>query len=92
MPTIKVRIPVPLRRLTRNQAVVEASGKTVIDIIENLEIDYPGIKERLCDEKNDIRRFVNVYVNMEDIRYLDGKKSKVKDGDEISLVPAVAGG
>ncbi len=89
---IKVRIPVPLRRLTNNQAVVEASGETIIDVIENLDIDYPGIKERLCNEKGDIRRFVNVYVNMEDIRYLDGKESKVRDGDEISLVPAVAGG
>ena len=89
---IKVRIPVPLRRLTNNQSVVEASGETVIDVIENLEIDYPGIKERLCNERGEIRRFVNVYVNTEDIRYLDGRKSKVKDGDEISLVPAVAGG
>jgi len=89
---IKVRIPVPLRRLTNKESVVEASGETIIDIIENLEIEYPGIKERLCDEIGEIRRFVNVYLNMEDIRYLDGKKSKVKDGDEISLVPAVAGG
>ena len=89
---IKVRIPVPLRRLTKNQAVVEASGETIIEVIENLEIGYPGLKERLCDERGEIRRFVNVYLNMEDIRYLDGKESKVKDGDEISLVPAVAGG
>ena len=90
--TIPVRIPTPLRKLTNNQEVVEAEGSTVSDIIESLETSYPGLKERICDEQNQIRRFVNVFLNDEDIRFLQDTKTPVKSGDEISIVPAIAGG
>jgi molybdopterin synthase sulfur carrier subunit len=90
--TIPVRIPTPLRKLTNNQEVVEAEGSTVSDIIESLETSYPGLKERICDEQDQIRRFVNVFLNDEDIRFLQDTKTPVKPGDEISIVPAIAGG
>ena len=89
---VTVRIPTPLRRLTQNQAEVEAEGDTIESLIENLEANYPGIKERICDESGNIRRFVNIYLNDEDIRFLDGNATVVKDGDEISVIPAIAGG
>lgn len=88
----KVRIPAPLRRLTKDQAVVEVEGGTVDDIIAGLEKGYPGIKERLCDETGQIRRFINVFVNGEDIRFKDGAKTPVAAGAEVSIVPAIAGG
>ena len=89
---VTVRIPTPLRRLTQNQAEVEAEGDTVESLIENLEANYPGIKERICDESGNVRRFVNIYLNDEDIRFLDGSATAVKDGDDISIIPAIAGG
>lgn len=89
---VTVRIPTPLRRLTQNQPEVEAEGNTIESLIENLEANYPGIKERICDESGNIRRFVNIYLNDEDIRFLDGNATAVKDGDEISVIPAIAGG
>ena len=89
---VTVRIPTPLRRLTQNQPEVEAEGDTIESLIENLETNYPGIKERICDESGNIRRFVNIYLNDEDIRFLDGNATAVKDGDEISVIPAIAGG
>ena len=89
---VTVRIPTPLRRLTRDQAEVEAVGADVASIIDNLEENYPGMKERICDESGEIRRFVNVYLDDEDIRFLDGKATAVKDGAEISIIPAIAGG
>ena len=89
---VTVRIPTPLRRLTQNQPEVEAEGETIGSLIENLEANYPGIKERICDESGNIRRFVNIYLNDEDIRFLDGNATAVKDGDEISVIPAIAGG
>lgn len=89
---VTVRIPTPLRRLTQNQPEVEAEGNTIEGLIENLEANYPGIKERICDESGNIRRFVNIYLNDEDIRFLDGNATAVKDGDEISVIPAIAGG
>ena len=89
---VTVRIPTPLRRLTQNQPEVEAEGDTVESLIENLEANYPGIKERICDEAGNVRRFVNIYLNDEDIRFLDGNATAVKDGDEISVIPAIAGG
>ena len=89
---VTVRIPTPLRRLTQNQPEVEAEGDTIESLIENLEANYPGIKERICDESGNIRRFVNFYLNDEDIRFLDGNGTVVKDGDEISIIPAIAGG
>ena len=89
---ITVRIPTPLRRLTQNLAEVEIEGDNIHAIIENLNSDYPGMKERLCDEGGNIRRFVNIYLNDEDIRFLDGKETPVSDGAEISIIPAIAGG
>lgn len=89
---IKVRIPTPLRPLTRGQGEVETQGVNVGELIENLNAAHPGVKERLCDENGDLRRFVNVYVNEEDIRFLKGKETALKDGDEVSFVPAIAGG
>jgi sulfur-carrier protein len=89
---VKVRIPTPLQKLTNNQTEVESSGATVDELINNLEGKYPGIKERVCDENGKLRRFVNVYVNEEDIRFLEGEKTKVNEGDEVSIIPAIAGG
>jgi len=88
----KVRIPTPLRKLTNNQELVEVDAATVGDAIAELQSRYPGIQERLIDEKGDVRRFVNVYVNEEDIRFLKNKQTPLKDGDEISIIPAIAGG
>jgi molybdopterin synthase sulfur carrier subunit len=88
---IVVRIPTPLRTLTEGKDEVEAEGATVKDIIDNLESNYPGIKDRLCDDKG-VRRFVNIYQNDEDIRFLDSLDTAVKEGDDISIVPAIAGG
>ncbi len=90
--TINVRIPTPLRKLTHDKDIVQAAGTTVQGIIDNLEKQYPGLKERLCDEQGELRRFVNIYLNDEDIRFAKGKQTPVKDGDEISIIPAIAGG
>ncbi len=89
---ITVRIPTPLRRVTDGQDKVDASGATLREIIDSMESQFPGIKERLCDENGELRNFVNVYVNGEDVRFLEGIDSATGDGDEISIVPAVAGG
>ena len=89
---IKVRIPTPLRPLTRGQGEVESAAANIVDMIGSLDATYPGLKNRLCDEKGDLRRFVNIYVNEEDIRFLNGKETSLKDGDEVSIVPAIAGG
>ncbi len=89
--SVKVRIPVPLQRLTQGKEEVEGDGKTIIELINNLETKFPGIGERIS-EAGKIRRFVNVYVNEEDIRFLKAEETQVKDGDEISIVPAIAGG
>jgi sulfur-carrier protein len=88
----KVRIPTPLRKLTNNEEVVEVNAVTIGDAIAELQTRYPGIKERLVDESGAVRRFVNVYVNEEDIRFLQNQETKLKDGDEISIIPAIAGG
>lgn len=89
---VTVRIPTPLRRLTQNLAEVEAEGSNIETIIDNLDSEYPGMKERICDDGGNIRRFVNVYLNDEDIRFLEGKETSVEDGAEISIIPAIAGG
>ena len=89
---IKVRIPTPLRPLTKGKGEIEAQAKSIAEMIENLNASQPGIKDRLCDETGDLRRFVNIYVNEEDIRFLKGKETSLKDGDEVSIVPAIAGG
>ena len=90
--SIKVRIPTPLMKLTNNQSEVSAEGETISDIINNLENQFNGIKDRICDESGAPRRFINIYINEEDIRFLEGEKTLVKDGDEISIIPAIAGG
>ena len=90
--TIPVRIPTPLRKLTQNQEVVEAEGSTIGELINSLENNYPGLKERICDEQDHIRRFVNIFLNDEDIRFLKESETPVKSGDEVSIVPAIAGG
>ena len=89
---IKVRIPTPLMKLTDNQSEVSAEGETISDIINNLESQFNGIKDRICEESGSPRRFINIYINEEDIRFLEGEKTVVKDGDEISIIPAIAGG
>ena len=89
---IKVRIPTPLRKLTNNEEIVEVTAGTVGDAITELQSRYPGIKERLLDETGAVRRFVNVYVNEEDIRFLQNQQTPIKPGDEISIIPAIAGG
>jgi molybdopterin synthase sulfur carrier subunit len=88
----KVRIPTPLRKLTNNEEVVEVNSGTIAEAITELQSRYPGIKERLVDEKGEVRRFVNVYVNEEDIRFLQNQNTPLKEGDEISIIPAIAGG
>jgi molybdopterin synthase sulfur carrier subunit len=90
--TVKVLIPTPLQKLTNNQAVLECSSGTITELLDSLEVTFPGIKDRLCDENGQLRRFVNFYVNSEDIRFLDGAATVLKDGDEVSIVPAIAGG
>lgn len=90
--SVKVRIPTPLRKLTKDEAEVEASGATVREVVEDLEARFPGLKERLCDDNGDLRRFVNVYVGEEDIRFLKGLETELADGQQVSIIPAVAGG
>jgi len=89
---VKVRIPTPLRKLTDGRGEVEGAGKTIGELLDDLEARYPGIKERLCDESGNIRRFVNIYINEEDIRFMQGKDTALSDGDEVSIIPAIAGG
>ena len=89
---LKVLIPTPLQQLTNNQAVVECQGSTVGEMLDSLETNCPGIKARICDESGNLRRFVNFYVNSEDIRFLDGANTVLHDGDEVSIIPAIAGG
>ena len=87
-----VRIPTPLQRLTHGQSEVQCEGKTVAELLSDLEQRHPGIKERICDQQGKLRRFVNVFVNEEDIRFLQGDQTAVKDGDDVSIIPAIAGG
>jgi sulfur-carrier protein len=89
---VRVLIPTPLQRLTENHAEVMIEGSDVREMIGNLEMKFPGVKARLCDEHGALRRFVNIYINEEDIRFLKGEATPLKDGDEVSIVPAIAGG
>lgn len=89
---IKVRIPSPLRGLTNGSSEVELAGGTISECVNELETRFPGLKQRICDDDGEIRRFVNIYVNGEDVRFLSGLTTAVKTGDELSIVPAVAGG
>jgi molybdopterin synthase sulfur carrier subunit len=90
--TVKVRIPTPLRKLTAEKAEVETGGGTIREIVDDLEKQFPGFKERMCDDNGELRRFVNVYVGEEDIRFLDGLDTKIPEGELVSIIPAVAGG
>ena len=89
---ITVNIPTPLRKLTNNLSEVELEAGTVGQLVDGLEGAYAGIAEKLLDDSGEIRRYVNIFVNDEDIRFLDGKETPLKDGDNISIVPAIAGG
>jgi len=89
---VKVLIPTPLQQFTANQATVEVEGATIAELLDHLDASFPGIKARLCDDEGKLRRFVNFYVNSEDIRFLDGANTALNAGDEVSIVPAVAGG
>jgi sulfur-carrier protein len=88
----QVRVPVQLRALTNGEEVVSASGKSVLEIIEDIEKRYPGIKDRICETDGKVRRFVNIFVNEEDIRFLDNLQTAISDKDEVSIIPAIAGG
>ncbi len=90
--SVVVKIPTPLRKLTAEKDTVTGEGDSLGQIITNLETAYPGLQERLCDESGELRRFVNVFVNGEDVRFLSGLATPLKAGDEVSIVPAVAGG
>jgi molybdopterin synthase sulfur carrier subunit len=87
-----VRIPTPLQKLTNNMAEVAVEASSITEMVDHLDQKYPGIKERLCDESGRLRRFVNVYVNEEDIRFLQNESTPVHDGSEVSIIPAIAGG
>jgi len=91
-PMAKILIPQPLRSITNDTSIVSTDAATLADAVDGLEQQYPGIKERICDEQGEIRRFVNIYVNGEDVRFLEGLSTPLKESDEISIVPAVAGG
>jgi molybdopterin synthase sulfur carrier subunit len=90
--SVKVLVPTALQNFTDNQATLESSGSNISELLESLEQSFPGIKSRLCDEQGKPRRFLNLYVNSEDIRFLEGTDTVLNDGDEVSIVPAVAGG
>jgi len=89
---VNVLIPTPLRKFTNNNETVTVATGTVATLVEELEQQYPGIKKSLCDDSGELRRFVNVYVNEEDIRFLEGKDTPINEGDAVSIVPAIAGG
>jgi molybdopterin synthase sulfur carrier subunit len=89
---VQVLIPTPLQKFTNDEASVELEASSVDGLIEALDGRYPGLKGRLCDEAGKLRRFLNVYVNSEDIRFLENQTTALNDGDEVSIVPAVAGG
>jgi sulfur-carrier protein len=89
---VKVRIPTPLRNVTGGVSIVDVEPSSVSGVIGELEVRYPAIKGRLRDDSGELRRFVNVYLNGEDIRFLQGLETSVSEGDEVSIVPAVAGG
>jgi molybdopterin synthase sulfur carrier subunit len=89
---VQVRIPTPLRKLTGGAEAVQAEGTSVAGVVANLDQQFPGLKDRICDEAGQVRRFVNIFVNGEDIRFLQQLTTPVKAGDELSIVPAIAGG
>ena len=90
--SIKVRIPQPLQKLTEGKELVEIQAKDVKSLLDDLDKKFPGIKARICDDAGKIRRFINIYVNEEDIRFGQGDITPLKDGDDVSIIPAIAGG
>ena len=90
--TVTVRVPTPLQRVAGGAKNVKAAGQSVSAVIEDLERQFPGFKGRLCEDDGSLRRFINIYVNGEDIRYSQGVDTNIKDGDELSIIPAVSGG
>jgi sulfur-carrier protein len=90
--SVSVRVPTILRTYTGGESEVGAEGATVADVLESLDANYQGIKGRIVDEQGELRRFVNVYVGNDDVRFLDGLATQVNDGSEVSVIPAVAGG
>lgn len=90
--SIQIRVPTPLRKFTGGAESVAADGATVGALVDDMERRHPGIKEKICDDGGKVRRFVNIYVNGDDIRFLSNLDSPVNDGDEVSIVPAIAGG
>ncbi len=90
--SVQVRVPTPLQKLTNNQPVVSIEAVTIQNMVEELESSFPGMKSRLCDENGKLRRFVNFYVNDEDIRFQQNEETPLNDGDEVSIIPAIAGG
>ena len=89
---VKVRIPTPLRTMTGGKSELETQASDIQAMIDSLNGQFPGLKSRICDDTGEIRRFVNIYLNEEDIRFMQGKNTALKDGDEVSIVPAIAGG
>jgi molybdopterin synthase sulfur carrier subunit len=89
---VLVRIPTPLQKFTKNQSEVQAEGTTIQEVLDHLDASFPGIRERLCDDRGAVRRFINLYLNDEDIRFMDGEKTPLQDGDEVAIIPAIAGG
>ncbi len=89
---IQVRIPVQLRALTNGKEIVTATGKSVLELIEDIESKYPGVKDRICESDGKLRRFVNIFVNEEDIRFLEDLQTGISESDEVSIIPAIAGG
>lgn len=87
-----VRIPTPLRKLSGDRDEISIDAGNISEMIEKLEQECPGMKERICDENGEVRRFINLYVNNEDIRFLNGKDTELKDSDTVSIIPAIAGG
>ena len=87
-----VRIPTPVRKLSNDRDEVEVSASNVAEMIDKLEEECPGIKDRICDEDGNVRRFINLYVNNEDIRFLNGKDTDLNENDIVSIIPAIAGG
>lgn len=90
--SVRVKIPTPLRQITNGAAEVAASGSTLAEVIADLELRHPGLRARICDDEGELRRFVNVYIDGEDIRFLAGLATPVKPGSDVSIVPAIAGG
>ena len=90
--TVTVLIPTPLQKFTQDNASLTVEAQSIQELVDALEQSFPGIKKRICDEEGKLRRFLNLYVNSEDIRFLEGQATLLQDGDEVSIVPAVAGG